>query len=939
VAPEWSGAQQRQRTGSGYQVFPLHPTLKNKKPIQFHTMKKITSFLLSGMLAATGYCQVPDLPITFDNSAITYTLVDFGGNSSKVATDPVVSSNKVAEITKTNTAQTWAGTTIGPASGLANKIPFSASSYKLTMRVYSPDSGIVVRLKAEDPNDGTKSVETDAITSKKNSWEILEFDFSKQAAGTAAINYSYTYQKLSAFFNFGVTGSTAGTKVYYCDDIQLPAGTKAQLDLPVTFESSSIDYTMLDFGGNTSALSTDPVVSTNTAAKVDKSNTAELWAGTTVGTAAGFASKIPFSANTPKMTMRVYSPDSGIVVRIKAENATNGAISVETDAITTKKNTWQTLEFDFSKQASGTAAINYSNTYQKLSVFFNFGVTGATAGAKTYYFDDIKMGASIVAQIDLPVSFDATNVDYSMSDFGGNTSSVVTDPTASSNKVSQIVKGNTAELWAGTTLGTSAGFAKKIPFTANTPKMTMRVWSPDSGIVVRVKAEDPSNPTISVETDALTTKKSAWQTLEFDFSKQAAGTAAINYNNTYQKLSVFFNFGVTGATAGTKTYYFDDVQMGQPLFKQINLPVTFDANDVDYTMIDFGGNTSSIAADPKNASNKTGKVVKSNTAELWAGTTCGTSAGFSSNIPFDATHNTITMKVYSPDAGILVKLKAEDPNDPTKSVETDVSTTVANKWELLTFDFTKNSNGTAAINYNTSYKKLSVFFNFGVTGATAGEKTYYFDSVAFGGGSAPSKVNVTFRVDARNVTLGTGEVLTLNGSFNSWCGACAPMTKAAGSNEWLLTISLDTATEYEYKFVVGNWVKDEKLAVGLPCVKTTGQYTNRVFRTAKTNDTLPMVCWESCLACGASGVTDQMSDALRVYPNPASQQVYIQLAATAVRGESISVYNTLGQEVLHSQFNAGKQDAMLDISPLQAGIYLIKITGNGKSWSQKLQVY
>ncbi|MEY3984175.1 MAG: hypothetical protein RL160_1734, partial [Bacteroidota bacterium] len=217
-------------------------------------MKKITLLLVSGISALTCFSQVPDLPINFDNSSITYTLVDFGGNSSKVTADPVSSSNNVAEVTKTNTAQTWAGTTIGPATGLANKIPFSSTNYKITMKVYSPDNGIVVRLKAEDPNDPTKSVETDAQTTKTNDWETLEFDFSKQATGTAAINYSYTYQKLSVFFNFGVDGPTAGTKVYYCDDIQMASAVKAQIDLPVSFEGSSVDYTMTDFGGNVSTV-------------------------------------------------------------------------------------------------------------------------------------------------------------------------------------------------------------------------------------------------------------------------------------------------------------------------------------------------------------------------------------------------------------------------------------------------------------------------------------------------------------------------------------------------------------------------------------------------------------------------------------------------------------------------------------------------------------
>ena len=36
--------------------------------------------------------------------------------------------------------------------------------------------------------------------------------------------------------------------------------------------------------------------------------------------------------------------------------------------------------------------MNLAFTYNKASIFFNFGVTGATAGAKTYYFDDLAFG-------------------------------------------------------------------------------------------------------------------------------------------------------------------------------------------------------------------------------------------------------------------------------------------------------------------------------------------------------------------------------------------------------------------------------------------------------------------------------------------------------------------------------------------------------------------
>ena len=122
-----------------------------------------------------------------------------------------------------------------------------------------------------------------------------------------------------------------------------------------------------------------------------------------------------------------------------------------------------------------------------------------------------------------------------------------------------MVKSATAELWAGTTLTAAGtlGFADKVPFTASATTMTVRVWSPDAGIQVRLKVEDAADPTQSVETEATTTTANAWETLTFDFANQAAGTAALNLAYTYNKASIFFNFGTGGKRA--QTYYLDDL--------------------------------------------------------------------------------------------------------------------------------------------------------------------------------------------------------------------------------------------------------------------------------------------------------------------------------------------------------------------------------------------
>jgi hypothetical protein len=95
--------------------------------------------------------------------------------------------------------------------------------------------------------------------------------------------------------------------------------------------------------------------------------------------------------------------------------------------------------------------------------------------------------------------------------------------------------------------------------------MTVRVYSPRAGIPVRLKVEDAADPTHTAETEAIATVANAWQTLTFDFANPVPGTAALNLAFTYNKVSIFFDFGTTGAAAGgAYTYFFDDVLFIEP---------------------------------------------------------------------------------------------------------------------------------------------------------------------------------------------------------------------------------------------------------------------------------------------------------------------------------------------------------------------------------------
>lgn len=261
--------------------------------------------------------------------------------------------------------------------------------------------------------------------------------------------------------------------------------------------------------------------------------------------------KIDFSTGTD-FNIKVWSPIACTIL-FKLEDKLNGSVSTELQTDITDVNQWVQLTFDFTDGQSG--------LYDKIVIFFDF--TSTTDN--TFYFDDVtgpEYGAGGTGtQVDLPVTFDDPEVTYALTDFGGNDSEIVVDPTDATNMVAQSLKSEGAETWAGTTVGGTTGFATPIPFAEGSTTMTVAVWSPTVGTPVRLKVEDAGDPTKSVETEATTTVSEAWETLEFDFSNEAEGTAEIDFSYTYNKASIFFNFGSNGTGL---TYFWDDMYFYDP---------------------------------------------------------------------------------------------------------------------------------------------------------------------------------------------------------------------------------------------------------------------------------------------------------------------------------------------------------------------------------------
>ncbi len=121
----------------------------------------------------------------------------------------------------------------------------------------------------------------------------------------------------------------------------------------------------------------------------------------------------------------------------------------------------------------------------------------------------------------------------------------------------------------------------------------------------------------------------------------------------------------------------------------------------------FGGANSMVVDNPdasgENTSMKVGESLKNFGAEVWAGSYFDVAA------PLDmVTYPRISVKTWSPAAGVVVKLKLENQADPNESVEVDVNTTVAEEWETLTFDF-------SSLSPTGTYDRVVLFFDFGVS--------------------------------------------------------------------------------------------------------------------------------------------------------------------------------------------------------------------------------
>ena len=506
---------------------------------------------------------------------------------------------------------------------------------------------------------------------------------------------TYTYSNVGEYTVTVVALSGGAATTEYSEVVSIVN----PLLMPIDFEDPTLNYSFVDFGNAQSTVIPNPDPSgLNTSSTVGKSvkfNGSEVWAGSflTIDEPVDFSS-------LNNIAVDVWTSEIGEVVKLKLENSANPDINTEVDMTTTVNQGWETLIYDFS-------ASDLSQDYDRVVIFFDFGNVGDDT---SYYFDNIRLS--------LPAVSNFTTVEDFQGDTPGNFSfggvegvQLVSNPnpsgTNTTSTVMQFTKTDGAEVWGG------MGFAVDGIINFNgTNQIKINSYAPEAGKVVKVKLEtiEGNIDGLTYEFDMTTTVANQWEVLTYDFS------AAPDLD--YVSFIVFYDFG--NQSAGV--YHFDEIQVGLGEYIPTQAP-TIAIEDFEGDLpgnFSFGGVEGVQIVENPNSSgtNTTANVMqctKTEGSEVWGGMGISVDPiNFSS-----AGMNQIQIQSYSPEAGKVIKVKLEtiEGNVDGLTYEFDMTTTVANEWETLTYDF--------SLAPDLDYVSFIVFYDFGNTG----EGVYHFDEI------------------------------------------------------------------------------------------------------------------------------------------------------------------------------------------------------------------
>ena len=704
---------------------------------------RIALFLVTGALLTTGVvpaAQAAEAKALFLNFEAADPLKSLSANPDLGpfgrATSEIKASTRLTgdslHFTKTAGSEVWAGNNILLRTSTVYRYTDSINKV-ITFDYWSNDTvASPVMVKVEGQGAALKTVEAQPGLNR------LSVDMSTGTGWSPTSEYNM----LIIFPNFGAddrtytgAGPVANTgQVYEIDNISINGGTPTDLYVAppkgkdatstlLTFEAadtlgakvvgdSSGAKVEGGFAGATTTIEDAPTGGNGgKALKIVKNVGAEVYAGANI---LNLTTERITDGTNKKVTFNYFSPKADSPVRVELVPYPRGL-----GKTVTVPQGWSTVTVDFTDVATWSS----SEEYTSLAIFPDFNVA-AGAVAQSYFVDNIGINGATTPEIRFTpvtlVNFESNdNSGYSLTDFGGNTSSVATDAPADgsvgSTKALKIV--TAGEAWAGTTFITKGAGASLI--SAGNFVVKANIYSPLAGKRIALKIESSKTPSQNIEKDANSTSVVGWKTYSFDFT--IGGSLAVDYD----RASIFVDYGTP---KGAAPWYVDDIAFNgatgaalggvvQPPVGPTPVLVNFESTDSSgFALVDFGGNSASKATDaPAGGSVGSTSALKMTTAgEPWAGTTflSGTNSLLATG------KSVVTANIYSPAAGKTLKLKLENA---VSKVNKEVDVLSVQGWNTYSFDF-------AGFDTNVVYNMATIFVDFG---GTKTANPWYADDFAF----------------------------------------------------------------------------------------------------------------------------------------------------------------------------------------------------------------
>jgi hypothetical protein len=208
-------------------------------------------------------------------------------------------------------------------------------------------------------------------------------------------------------------------------------------------------------------------------------------------------------------------------------------------------------------------------------------------------------------------------------------------------------------------------------------------------------------------------------------------------------------------------------------------------------------------------------------------------------------------------------------------------------------------------------------------------------------------------IKAQGLTFITGDTVNFSGSANAsniinGIGYCKNNTASDMTINWkVIDTAGPAAWEYPgfcdknlcYVLILGsthgftltaNEQGIMKIEIIGHCTAGTGHATLMLWNAADSANSVLTIPYNARLTqsvtCATSGISTIEASRIAMYPNPVRDEVHLSLPSS-FEGGQIDIYNLIGSKV-YSQAVDKEKD--LDLSSLETGLYIARISENGK---------